>query len=80
MVQTGFETVTNGFLNPPTNTEYVIVTADIGGDVRWRDDGTASTATVGHIIYAGKSFRYKGKINRFYVFGTAAVTYYAPDK
>lgn len=35
----------------------VLVTAELQ-NVRWRDDGTAPTAAIGHILEAGKSMYY----------------------
>lgn len=32
-------------------------------NVRWRDDGTAPTTTVGHILAAGESMFYEGDMN-----------------
>jgi len=34
----------------------------VGQNVRWRDDGTDPTTTVGMILYAGQTLRYNGDV------------------
>lgn len=67
------------YLSPPKKTAYAEVQAHTKA-VRWRDDGTAPTATIGHLIPAGKTFRYVGTgqfgIIEAEASATATVTYY----
>lgn len=51
-------------------------------NVRWRDDGTAPTASVGMPIYVGASLSYDGDLNRIRFIQEAAsaklnISYYA---
>jgi hypothetical protein len=51
-------------------------------NVRWRDDGTAPTTTVGHVLAAGESMLYEGDLNQIkFIEVTASaklnVTFYA---
>lgn len=51
-------------------------------NVRWRDDGTAPTASVGMPIYIGASLSYDGDLNRIRFIQEAAsaklnISYYA---
>jgi hypothetical protein len=39
----------------------------LGQNVRWRDDGTDPTSTVGIRLHAGESFWYTGDIKKFRV-------------
>jgi hypothetical protein len=50
-------------------------------DVRWRDDGTNPTTTVGIVLAANDSIWYTGDLKKFRVIETAAsaklnITYY----
>jgi hypothetical protein len=45
--------------DPPAGTRRAIVQAE-GGDLRWRDDGSEPTASVGMRIPAGGELRYDG--------------------
>lgn len=42
---------------------YCIITADTE-DVRWRDDGTNPTASVGYPLAAGSELRYDGDLKK----------------
>lgn len=53
-----------------------------GAGIRWRDDGTAPTSSVGQPVSAGQALCYGQDINAFQVIGqtsgaTINVTYYA---
>jgi len=74
-----FETVADGSLSRPPKAEYAIITAE-GADARWRDDGTAPTLDVGHIIPMGKRYFYKGDLTKVKIKGTVSVTYYSNSK
>lgn len=41
----------------PSNAAYAYIQAD-GGDLRWRDDGTDPTSTVGHYLAANDDLWY----------------------
>lgn len=41
-------------------------------NIRWRDDGTAPTASVGMVLAAGESFLFEGNINNLKVIETTA--------
>lgn len=45
--------------SPPVGTRRVIIQAEVQA-IRWRDDATAPTATVGMLIAAGGELRYDG--------------------
>jgi len=45
----GITTTAVGLPNVPPDAAYAYIQAD-GGDLRWRDDGTNPTATVGHML------------------------------
>lgn len=68
------------YLSPHKKVAYAEVQAH--GPIRWRDDGTAPTAAIGHLIPAGKTFRYIGsRLQTFAIIeseasATATVTYY----
>jgi len=40
--------------------------------VRWRDDGTAPTATVGYLLTAGSELEYEGPLDRLRFIETAS--------
>jgi len=44
-------------LTVPAGTRMALIQAE-AQNVRWRDDGTASTATVGMRLFAGETLRY----------------------
>lgn len=46
-------------LTVPVGTAFANVTPE-AGDVRWRDDGTAPTASVGYPLAAGAELQYTG--------------------
>lgn len=46
-------------LKPPTDTRVAVIQA-IANDVRWRDDGTSPTSTVGMLLAAGRDMLYVG--------------------
>jgi hypothetical protein len=67
--------------SPPAGTRRAIIQAE-GGDLRWRDDGTDPTATVGMRVLAGGELRYDGAdmsvLKLFGANGTVAnISYYA---
>jgi hypothetical protein len=68
-------------LTVPTGATMALVTPETEG-VRWRDDGTDPTASVGMPIAAGAYFNYDGDLNRIrFIQQTATaklnVSYYA---
>ncbi len=46
-------------LTVPAGTKLILITPETQA-VRWRDDGTAPTATVGYPLAAGSELRYTG--------------------
>lgn len=48
-------------LNAPQLAQIALIQAE-GQDVRWRDDGTAPTATVGMVIANGATLAYTGDL------------------
>ncbi len=56
---TSLNTVKN--LTPPATATYAIIQAETQA-VRWRDDGTAPTSSVGMTIAAGGELRYDGTL------------------
>ncbi len=46
-------------LTVPAKTKLVLIQAETK-DVRWRDDGTNPTASVGMVLSAGSAFSYNG--------------------
>jgi len=68
-------------LTPPQGTTMALIVAETQG-VRWRDDGTNPTASVGMPIAAGAYLNYDGDLNRIkFIEQTASaklnVSYYA---
>lgn len=68
-------------LTPPQGATMALVVAETQG-VRWRDDGTAPTASVGMPIAAGAYLNYDGDLNRVkFIEQTASaklnISYYA---
>lgn len=50
--QMGLEVVTATSLTVPATATFALINVE-GTNVRWRDDGTAPTASVGFVMYAG---------------------------
>lgn len=82
----GFQQITSlssaANLTMPTNADptYALIQAETK-DVRWRDDGTSPTASVGMVLAAGASLRYDGDLRKIKFIETAAsaklnVSYY----
>ena len=81
----GFEQITSlsssAALTVPSGATIAVVQAE-GADVRWRDDGTAPTATVGMLLPAGAELRYTGALAALRLIQASAgatvnVSYYA---
>ena len=53
------------------NGRWALIQA-VGQNVRWRDDGTDPTASVGMILYAGQTLPYYGDIKKIRLIETAA--------
>lgn len=81
----GITTTAVGLPNVPPKAAYAYIQAD-GGDLRWRDDGTSPTATIGHMLKRNDDHWYTvDKLPAFFVRDTDEtdptnlhVTYYAP--
>ena len=61
-------------LSPPTGAFIALIQAE--ADCRWRDDGTAPTASIGMFLAAGATLAYTGNLNTFQIIpvtGTALV-------
>ena len=54
-------TSTATYLTVPTGARFAFITVE-DGPVRWRDDGTAPTITLGQYVAAGTSFWYYGDL------------------
>lgn len=69
LVPAGFEQITNvvaavGLTVPTTKPDArIAVIQAIGQNVRWRDDGTAPSATVGMQLSAGNDILYTGDLS-----------------
>jgi len=68
-------------LTVPRGTTLALIVPETN-NVRWRDDGTAPTASVGMPIYLGASLSYDGDFNRIKFIETTAsaklnISYYA---
>ncbi len=71
-----------GVIAMPTITSATIMPVPAGADValispetqniRWRDDGTAPTATVGMILYTGDTLWYSGDLSKLQLIEVAA--------
>lgn len=81
----GFQQITDmsasTALTVPSQAQFAMIQAE-GADVRWRDDGTAPTTSVGTLLTAGNSMLYEGDLGaiRFIETATTAVlnvSYYA---
>lgn len=70
----GYEQITSlssaTALTVPAGALIALITIE-GADVRWRDDGTDPTSSVGMPLPAGQSFVYNGQLSRFKVIQTA---------
>jgi hypothetical protein len=51
-------------LSPPTGANAALIHAE-GADVRWRDDGTAPSASVGMLLPAGGELYFDGSLSGF---------------
>lgn len=72
---------TSTALTVPGGAGLAVIQAE-GADVRWRDDGTAPTATVGMLLPAGAELRYTGALAALRLIQVSAgatvnVSYYA---
>jgi hypothetical protein len=56
--------------NIPVGTLRVVVQVE-GAGVRWRDDGTAPTGTIGMLLNAGEELDYDGKVANLQFIQTA---------
>ena len=68
-------------LTPPTPDCNACLIVPESQSIRWRDDGTAPTASVGALIKAEAIFEYTGQLDRIKLIETAAsasvtITYY----
>ena len=81
----GYEQITSlsaaASLTIPTGATMALITPETEG-VRWRDDGTDPTASVGMPVAAGTYLSYDGDLNRIRFIEASAsaelnVTYYA---
>lgn len=81
----GFQQITSlsssSALTVPGGATLAVIQAE-GADVRWRDDGTAPTATVGMLLPAGAELRYTGALAALRLIQASAgatvnVSYYA---
>ncbi|OWT68087.1 MULTISPECIES: hypothetical protein [unclassified Achromobacter] len=68
-------------LTPPAGSRVALIQAEAQA-MRWRDDGTAPTATVGMLVPAGGSLEYNGDLTAIRLIAATAgaianVTYYA---
>jgi len=48
----------------PPGTQLALITPE-GQNIRWRDDGTDPTATVGMLLTTGQTISYNGPIEKF---------------
>jgi hypothetical protein len=58
-------------LSPPPEATYALIQPEAQA-VRWRDDGTAATATVGYPLAVGAELRYTGNLTKFNVISQTA--------
>lgn len=65
----GLETGTLGAI--PATAKHVLINPETQS-VRWRDDGTNPTASVGILVAAGDSFVYSGPLSKIKLIQTAA--------
>lgn len=66
---TGLSTVKG--ITAPAGTVTVVIVAE-SQDVRWRDDGTNPTASVGMLLAAGAEMTYTGDISKLKFIETTA--------
>lgn len=61
-------------LTVPENARVAIIQAE-AADIRWRDDGTDPTASVGMLLASGESFLYTGELTKikFFETGTGSI-------
>lgn len=85
LVPKGYQQITSlaaaTALTPPAGSRVATITAETQ-DVRWRDDGTNPTATVGMLLPKGTVFQYSGNLAAIKFIETTAsaslsVSYYA---
>lgn len=55
----------------PANTKLVLIQAETK-DIRWRDDGTDPTASVGNLLVANSVFAYNGNASALKIIETSA--------
>lgn len=65
----------------PSGARYAVIYVE-GAGIRWRDDGTAPTASVGMPVSAGQDFQYSGQLESIQMIQQASgaivnVTWYA---
>jgi hypothetical protein len=81
----GFEQITDMDpavgLTVPDGAQFASIQCE-AADVRWRDDGTEPTSTVGMVLASGETMLYQGDLSAIRFFETSAnsvlnVTYYA---
>lgn len=70
----------SGVTGIPAGANSIVVYVE-GSGIRWRDDGTAPTSSVGNPVAAGQAFFYSGALPKFQFIGqtgspTVNVTYY----
>lgn len=75
MKPAGYEQITDvssaSTLTVPTDATHALIQA-VTKNVRWRDDGTSPTASVGIQLEAGKDLWYSGDLNTFEAIEEAA--------
>lgn len=66
-------------LTVPTAATMALISVS-GSSVRWRDDGTAPTASIGMPMTAGQEFQYSGNLTAIQFIGSGAtldISFYA---
>ena len=58
-------------ITPPAGATMALISVS-GATMRWRDDGTAPTASVGMPVAAGQEFQYSGNLSKIQVIGSGA--------
>lgn len=58
-------------LTPPAGANAALIHAE-GADVRWRDDGTNPTASVGMLLPAGAELDFDGSLSGFWAIEVSA--------
>lgn len=69
--QIGTLTSSVGLTSIPQNARFALIQCT-GQDVRWRDDGTAPTASVGMMLTVGTSLIYNGDLKAIRFIQTSA--------